>query len=131
MSYSCGLCMYKSRYIEKYNHHQAIHKTLPRALFKCMYNGCLQQFAKYTSCKIHVCRNHFESKKSRPHVTNKYNLLCNVENCNLTFCVLKDLLTHMSKHICEGVIVKCPYFNCSPAVKYKTVNQITLLSEAL
>lgn len=94
---------------------------MPNGQFQCGVHGCLNIFSKATSFKTHYYRCHRNLKLTKQKaINNQISLMCGVDTCSEVFLGLRQLTSHLTDHINEGIAVPCPFSNCDKFFNFRS-----------
>ncbi|XP_051801605.1 uncharacterized protein LOC127533166 [Acanthochromis polyacanthus] len=108
---TCVFCKRELSSLKAYVLHCRVHRNEPRCIFKCVGEQCSRTFATYTGFRQHFYRDHSAPQPCASAIV--ADLKCAVSLCVCRFQTVKELVSHLFKHIEEGRSVSCPVRGCT------------------
>ncbi|XP_035982662.1 uncharacterized protein LOC118557207 [Fundulus heteroclitus] len=118
--FSCSFCSKTLQTLRGYVLHCKIHRNEPHPFFKCVGTDCKRTFCTYAAFKGHFYRVHNTPAPSVTAVAAFTHFTCALPLCDCEFHTVKELISHLKKHIEEGRPVACPVKGCQNTFTVKS-----------
>nr|XP_046250889.1 uncharacterized protein LOC124062276 isoform X2 [Scatophagus argus] len=117
---TCHFCSKKLETLRGYVLHCKVHRNEPHPFFRCVGTDCKRTFCTYAAFKGHFYRVHNAPEPSITAGAVVTDFKCAVSLCECKFDTVKELISHLKKHITEGQTVPCPITGCENAFTVKS-----------
>ena len=121
--FMCKTCSLKVSSVTAYVEHCRLHSNAPKARFPCCFQGCLKACSTHTALRQHICRAHSNRKSAETVArfrTVGLALRCGTPSCSTICTDTVSLVSHLHRHIRDGMPVECPIKSCQKKYSVKS-----------
>ena len=121
--FTCKTCSLRVSSVTAYVQHSRLHSNAPKARFPCCYHGCLKACSTHAALRQHICRDHGSKKSAETNARFRavgLALRCGTQSCSTVCTDTASLISHLHRHIKDGMPVTCPIKSCQKRYSVKS-----------